>query len=129
MRGQPHSPHEDQELATARTAAATKPTVSRADRFGAGLAALAAFVEREGHVRVPRAHKEGGVSLGSWLNNQKASRDKLAEEQLGQLGHSSAPGKPHDADQQKRHRHDAENRTRMTPDRPLPPLTRHQPTR
>jgi hypothetical protein len=54
-------------------------------RFGAGLAALAAFVEREGHVRVPRTHKEGGVSLGSWLNNQKARRDKLTPEQLGQL--------------------------------------------
>ncbi|MFJ2863989.1 helicase associated domain-containing protein [Kitasatospora sp. NPDC087314] len=76
---------EDQELAAARTAAAAKPKASRADRFGAGLAALAAFVGREGHVRVPRTHKEGGVSLGSWLNNQKARRDKLTKEQLGQL--------------------------------------------
>ncbi|MFJ9847165.1 helicase associated domain-containing protein [Kitasatospora sp. NPDC101155] len=76
---------EDQELAAARAAAAAKPKVSRADRFGAGLAALAAFVEREGHVRVPRTHKEDGVSLGSWLNNQKARRDKLTKEQLGQL--------------------------------------------
>ncbi|MFJ9847685.1 helicase associated domain-containing protein [Kitasatospora sp. NPDC101155] len=61
------------------------PKVSRADRFAQGLAALAAFVEREGHVRVPRTHKEGGVSLGTWLNNQKARRDKLSPEQLGQL--------------------------------------------
>ncbi|MFJ9847179.1 helicase associated domain-containing protein [Kitasatospora sp. NPDC101155] len=76
---------EDVELAAARAAAAAKPKVSRVDRFGAGLAALAAFVEREGHVRVPRTHKEGGVSLGSWLNNQKARRDKLTAEQLGQL--------------------------------------------
>ncbi|MGE7439472.1 helicase associated domain-containing protein [Kitasatospora sp. NPDC001175] len=76
---------EDQELAAARAAATAKPKVSRADRFGAGLAALAAFVEREGHVRVPRTHKEGGVSLGSWLNNQKARRDKLTAEQIGQL--------------------------------------------
>ncbi|MER7671211.1 Helicase associated domain protein [Kitasatospora sp. NPDC096128] len=76
---------EDQELATARAAAATKPKVSRADRFGAGLAALAAFVEREGHAKVPRTHKEGGTSLGTWLNNQKARRDKLSEEQRGQL--------------------------------------------
>ncbi|MFF4384920.1 helicase associated domain-containing protein [Kitasatospora sp. NPDC001547] len=76
---------EDPELVAARAAAAAKPKVSRADRFGAGLAALAAFVEREGHVRVPRSHKEDGVSLGSWLNNQKARRNKLSPEQLGQL--------------------------------------------
>ncbi|MFJ7912648.1 Helicase associated domain protein [Kitasatospora sp. NPDC096204] len=76
---------EDQELAAARAAAAAKPRTSRADRFGAGLAALAAFVEREGHAKVPRTHKENGVSLGTWLNNQRARRDKLTVEQLGQL--------------------------------------------
>ncbi|MFJ4192079.1 Helicase associated domain protein [Kitasatospora sp. NPDC089509] len=76
---------EDQELAVARAAAAAKPKVSRADRFAQGLAALAAFVEREGHARVPRTHKEGGTSLGTWLNNQKARQDKLTAEQLGQL--------------------------------------------
>ncbi|MFJ4681634.1 helicase associated domain-containing protein [Kitasatospora sp. NPDC088783] len=48
-------------------------------------AALAVFVEREGHVQVSRAHKEGEVALGAWLNNQKARRDKLSVEQLGQL--------------------------------------------
>ncbi|MFE6872289.1 Helicase associated domain protein [Kitasatospora sp. NPDC057692] len=75
----------DQELVAAKQAAAAKPKTSRADRFGAGLAALAAFVEREGHAKVPRTHKENGVSLGTWLNNQKARRDKLTREQLGQL--------------------------------------------
>ncbi|MCU7820127.1 Helicase associated domain protein [Kitasatospora sp. DSM 101779] len=62
--------------------------------FAQGLAALAAFARREGHVRVPRPHKEplqvtvagpGGaestevvhVGLGAWLNNQKARRAKL----------------------------------------------------
>ncbi|MGE7439583.1 helicase associated domain-containing protein [Kitasatospora sp. NPDC001175] len=53
-----------------------------ADRFGAGLAALAAFVEREGPAKLPRSH---GTSLGTWLNNQKAHRDKLSPEQIGQL--------------------------------------------
>ncbi|CAM5562622.1 helicase associated domain-containing protein (plasmid) [Streptomyces viridifaciens] len=49
-----------------------------ADRFAHHLAALAAFVERESHARVPRTHKtEEGLSLGTWLNNQKARRDKL----------------------------------------------------
>ncbi|GAA2829051.1 DEAD/DEAH box helicase [Kitasatospora paracochleata] len=92
----------DPELVTARAAAAAKPKVSRADRFAQGLAALAAFVEREGHARVPRAHKEplevavagpGGeestevvhVGLGAWLNNQKARRGKLTPGQLAQL--------------------------------------------
>ncbi|MEU8928114.1 helicase associated domain-containing protein, partial [Kitasatospora sp. NPDC048545] len=69
----------------AKQAAEAKPKVSRTDRFQQHLAALAAFVEREGHARVPRSHKEDGTSLGSWLNNQKARRDKLSPEQLGQL--------------------------------------------
>ncbi|MFE5588566.1 hypothetical protein [Kitasatospora sp. NPDC056531] len=45
-------------VAVCRSAAA-KPKVSPADRFGAGLTALAAFVERDGHAKVPRAHKDG----------------------------------------------------------------------
>lgn len=90
------------ELVAARAAAAAKPKVSRADRFQQGLAALAAFLEREGHVRVPRPHKEplevvvagpGGeestevvyVGLGVWLNNQKARRAKLSPGHLAQL--------------------------------------------
>jgi hypothetical protein len=77
---------EDQELAAARAAAAAKPKVSRTDRFQLHLAALTAFVEREGHTRVPRAHKtEEGLSLGTWLNNQKACRAKLSAGQLAQL--------------------------------------------
>ncbi|MFJ2191692.1 helicase associated domain-containing protein [Kitasatospora sp. NPDC087861] len=43
------------------------------------------FVEHEGHALVPRTHKEDGVSLRSWLNNQKARRGKLSTEQLGRL--------------------------------------------
>jgi len=77
---------EDQELAAARAAAAAKPKVSRGDRFQQHLAALVAFVQREGHAKVPRTHKtDEGLSLGTWLNNQKARRDKLSEEQRGQL--------------------------------------------
>ncbi|MEV6212367.1 helicase associated domain-containing protein [Kitasatospora sp. NPDC051914] len=86
----------------AKAAAEAKPKVSRADRFQQGLTALATFVEREGHVRVPRPHKEplevvvagpGGkessevvrVGLGTWLNNQKARRAKLTAGRLAQL--------------------------------------------
>ncbi|MFE3238511.1 helicase associated domain-containing protein, partial [Kitasatospora indigofera] len=92
----------DPELVAAKAAAAAKPTVSRTDRFQQGLAALAAFVERERHPRVPRPHKEpletveagpGGeeqmvvshFALGTWLNNQKARRAKLSPGQLAQL--------------------------------------------
>ncbi len=92
----------DPELVAAKTAAEAKPTVSRTDRFAQGLAALARFVEREGHARVPRAHKEvleaverpdgSGemedgmiVALGAWANNMKARRAKLTPGQLAQL--------------------------------------------
>ncbi|WP_371493425.1 helicase associated domain-containing protein [Kitasatospora sp. NBC_00374] len=93
---------EDQELVAAKAAAEAKPTVSRTDRFAQGLAALAAFVERERHANVRRPHKEplesveagpGGeeqvvvshFALGTWLNNQKARRAKLTPGQLAQL--------------------------------------------
>jgi hypothetical protein len=31
-----------------------------------------AFVERDGHAKVPGTHNEGGTVLGAWLNNQTA---------------------------------------------------------
>ncbi|MFJ8628500.1 Helicase associated domain protein [Kitasatospora sp. NPDC093550] len=77
---------EDPELVAAKAAAEAKPKVSRADRFQQGLAALAQFVQREGHARVPRPYKTSeGLALGAWLNNTKARRDKLSAEQRGQL--------------------------------------------
>lgn len=67
--------------------------------FQRGLAALAQYIAREGHDRVPRAHAEritvGGeaepvtVKLGVWVSNTKTRRDKLAQEQraaLAELG-------------------------------------------
>ncbi|MFD7982510.1 helicase associated domain-containing protein [Kitasatospora indigofera] len=92
----------DPELVAAKAAAEAKPTVSRTDRFALGVAALAQFVEREGHARVPRAQKEtlepverpdgsgemeAGVivALGAWANNMKARRAKLTPGQLAQL--------------------------------------------
>ncbi|MGF1430018.1 Helicase associated domain protein [Kitasatospora sp. LaBMicrA B282] len=94
---------EDPDLAAARTAAAAKAAGrrSQADRFRQGVAALAEFVRREGHARVPRGHREvlaaagreedGAVevevevALGVWLNNTKARRARLAEDQLTAL--------------------------------------------
>ncbi|WP_377266757.1 helicase associated domain-containing protein [Peterkaempfera sp. SMS 1(5)a] len=77
-------------VAVAARAAATAPRRSQAERFQQGLAALAAFVEREGHARVSRTHEEplqgtGGAStafsLGVWINNVRARRTKFTEEQ------------------------------------------------
>ncbi|MEV7190085.1 helicase associated domain-containing protein [Kitasatospora sp. NPDC093102] len=76
--------------------------MSRTDRFARGLAASAASVDREGHVKAPRPHKEQlevtvagpgreeavktvHVGLGAWLNNQKARRAKLTPGQLAKL--------------------------------------------
>ncbi|MFE7532390.1 Helicase associated domain protein [Kitasatospora sp. NPDC057542] len=73
----------------------------RADRFHQSLAALAAFVEREGHVRVPRSHKEDTVSLGMWLDNTRARREKLSEEQRGQLEALGVAGRPADGEQRR----------------------------
>ncbi len=41
------------------------------DDWAAGLAALRAFVAREGHARVPQRHVEGGFRLGSWVTSRR----------------------------------------------------------
>ncbi|KAH8074823.1 hypothetical protein JL720_10563 [Aureococcus anophagefferens] len=41
------------------------------DRGDAYAAALAAFVAREGHTRVPRKHREADLGLGEWLAKQR----------------------------------------------------------
>jgi len=41
------------------------------DRGDAYAAALAAFVAREGHARVPRKHREADLGLGEWLAKQR----------------------------------------------------------
>jgi superfamily II DNA or RNA helicase len=42
----------------------------------AGYAAVVAFFEREGHLRVSRDHIENGIRLGSWINNAKRRHKK-----------------------------------------------------
>ncbi|MEV5085547.1 helicase associated domain-containing protein, partial [Streptomyces sp. NPDC056159] len=67
--------------------------------FQRGVAALAQYIAREGHHRVPRAHAEEiavegdgalvSVKLGVWISNTRARRDKLTPNQraaLTQLG-------------------------------------------
>ncbi|MFD7324312.1 Helicase associated domain protein [Streptomyces sp. NPDC059875] len=63
--------------------------------FQRGLQALAQYVSREGHHRVPRTHAEeiavegemapAVVKLGVWVSNTKTRRDKLTQEQLDAL--------------------------------------------
>ncbi|MFJ8313106.1 MULTISPECIES: Helicase associated domain protein [unclassified Streptomyces] len=67
--------------------------------FQRGVAALAQYIAREGHHRVPRAHAEeiviegetapAVVKLGVWMSNTKSRRDKLIPPQraaLAELG-------------------------------------------
>ncbi|MFJ9352573.1 Helicase associated domain protein [Streptomyces sp. NPDC101237] len=63
--------------------------------FHKGVQALAQYIAREGHHRVPRAHAEEiavegeaapvVVKLGVWISNTKTRRDKLTPEQLATL--------------------------------------------
>ena len=57
------------------------------DAWEAGFAALRAFVEREGHYRVPLDHVESGYNLGNWVSNQRSlfATGRLAEERVAQL--------------------------------------------
>jgi Helicase associated domain/Helicase conserved C-terminal domain len=41
-----------------------------------GFAYLEAFIEREGHARVPRRHIEGTTKLGNWVSNQRVSHSR-----------------------------------------------------
>ncbi|MBN0049244.1 Helicase associated domain protein [Streptomyces actuosus] len=78
---------------------ATKAPSKAQQAFQRGLAALAQWVEREGHRPVPRGHSEQiavdsqtepvVVKLGVWVSNTRARRDKLTQEQraaLAELG-------------------------------------------
>ncbi|MGW2683620.1 Helicase associated domain protein [Streptomyces sp. NPDC001414] len=74
---------------------ATKGQGKASQAFQRGLAALAQWVEREGHRPVPRGHSEEiavdgeaepvAVKLGVWVSNTKSRRDKLAQDQLAAL--------------------------------------------
>ncbi|WP_431683733.1 hypothetical protein [Kitasatospora sp. KL5] len=77
----------DPKLVAAKAAAEAKPKVSRVDRFAQGLAALARFVEREVHVRVPRPHKEPleVAVAGPGGEETVERRAKLTPGQLAQL--------------------------------------------
>ncbi|WP_121719841.1 DEAD/DEAH box helicase [Streptomyces sp. E2N171] len=74
---------------------ATKGQGKAQQAFQRGVQALAQYIAREGHHRVPRAHTEEiavegeaasvVVKLGVWVSNTKSRRDKLAQDQLAAL--------------------------------------------
>ena len=47
------------------------------EAWNRGIAALLAFIEREGHCAVPRSHKERGYRLGQWVAVQRYSQANL----------------------------------------------------
>jgi Helicase associated domain len=44
-----------------------------------GLHCLRMYKEREGHCRVPQAHKENSFPLGRWVARQRQNKDGLSE--------------------------------------------------
>ncbi len=51
-----------------------------------GFDRLWAFVEREGHARVPACHIEERFKLGAWVRSQRARRANLSRERAERLG-------------------------------------------
>jgi len=45
-----------------------------------GFAQLQCFWKREGHCRVPARHREQGYPLGTWVSNQRKTKEKLPPE-------------------------------------------------
>ena len=61
-----------------------------ADDWESGSAFLTAYVQREGHARVPVRYLEGDYPLGAWVSNQRGRREQLTPEQIARL--ESMPG-------------------------------------
>ena len=57
--------------------------------FQEGLTALRQYIEREGHARVPRGHKEPvdgrPFSLGNWVNARRSKKNNLSDERIAEL--------------------------------------------
>jgi hypothetical protein len=49
---------------------------ARADQWAESVAALHAFVAREGHARVPSNHVEGDLRLGSWVSSRRGDHKR-----------------------------------------------------
>jgi Helicase associated domain len=58
---------------------------ARAAKWDEVFAALKAFSQREGHCRVPQAHKEGGFKLHIWISTQRTKQKSLSKERWERL--------------------------------------------
>jgi superfamily II DNA or RNA helicase len=67
------------------------------EQFKVNLEHLKAFVDREGHFRVPRGFMAGGVDLGTWLTNLRAGRHRKSAEQIEALNEIGFPWNPREA--------------------------------
>ena len=60
-------------------------------QWSIGFAHLEAYVDREGHAKVPQNFEtEDGYKLHTWVSNQKNKKNKLTEDQIAKL--ESLPG-------------------------------------
>ncbi len=55
------------------------------DSWSQGFSALTTYFQREGHARVPVAHIEGVVKLGTWAHNQRSKKDLLTSDKIAKL--------------------------------------------
>ena len=58
---------------------------TRARAFEQGMAALNAFVDREGHAQVPTDWVEGTYNLGKWVASKRVNKNSLSKEYVDQL--------------------------------------------
>lgn len=59
---------------------------ARAAAWDDGFAQLTAYVQAEGHARVPQSYRTaGGYRLGQWVGVQRATKDTLSADRRARL--------------------------------------------
>jgi superfamily II DNA or RNA helicase len=67
------------------------------DDWERGFSNLKSFYDREGHLRVPRSHKENGFLLASWIGRQRQSKETMSAARLLRLNELGFVWDPHEA--------------------------------
>jgi hypothetical protein len=57
----------------------------QASLWESSFAALEKFATREGHAKVPAAHREDGFRLGGWVQNQRRRKERLSLSRISRL--------------------------------------------